>query len=113
MYSKTRPPRWKLTQSAFLFTLWQLEDSLSLPGKAWASEDVDDLLEELRAMQEECEGSLENIPYQLQETSESGQLLRERMDGLENWIAELEGIDFDTSPGEIAQAVRDSNPGIS
>ena len=109
--SKTRPPRWKLTRSSFLSTLWQLEDSI--PNEM-TEEEIESFISELEILKEECEGSLDNMPEQLRDTSESGYLLQERVDGLENWIAELESIDFDhRHPDEIAEVVRDSNPGIS
>lgn len=109
-YSKERPPRWKLTQSAFLSTLWQLEDSI--PNEV-TREDIDNLTSELEGLRDECEYSLDNMPEQLRDTSESGYLLQERIDNLENWIAELESIDFDhMHPDEIAEAVMNANPGI-
>ncbi len=35
------------------------------------------------------------MPEQLQESSDSGQTLQDRIDGLESWISELESVDAD------------------
>ena len=109
-YSKTRPKRSQLTQSSFLANLWDLEDSI--PNEM-SEEDVNSFISELEALKEECEYSLDNMPEQLRDTSESGYLLRERIDNLDDWINELYSIDFDHKhPDEIAEAVSDTNPGI-
>lgn len=110
-YSKTYPKRSQRTQSAFLGALYDIEDSL---GDEITREQAEELESDLDALMDECQGSLDNMPYQLQETSESGVLLQERIYALEEWISEIQGIDWaHTHPNEVAQIIIDANPGIS
>ena len=93
-FSKTRPRRSQLTQSGFLSQLYEIEDALS--GYAWDgdpeafTQEMSSQLEDLKC---ECEDSLQNMPEHLQESSSSGELLQERIDGLDEMIQELEAID--------------------
>lgn len=97
-FSKTQPTRSQLTQSSFLKSLYDLQDRI---GKlsAETTEELDAFLEEIRGdiegMKDEVEGSLENMPEHLRESSSSGQLLQERMEGLESWISDLDQITID------------------
>lgn len=109
-YSKTRPRRSQLTQSAFLSALYEIEDSLH---DGLSEDAAEGLVEELEMLLDQCETSLDNMPYHLQDTSESGVLLRERIDALEEWISEIQNIDWETcGPGEAAQMIIDSEPGF-
>ena len=111
MYSKTYPKRSQLTRSGFLSTLWDIEDGL----KATATpDDGDALIDELEQLQGECEDSLDNMPEQLRDSSDSGMLLQERIDNLGEWIDSIYAIDWDTlTPEEAADAMQDANPGMS
>jgi hypothetical protein len=97
--SKTQPTRSQLTRSAFLGTLWGIEDGLGDRFKGIVSSEdiqsgIDDLISEIEELKDETEGSLDNMPEQLKD-ADSGQLLQERIDGLESWISELDSIDTD------------------
>lgn len=116
--SKDYPPRHLLTQSSFLSQLYQLQD-----GVYTTQDDVESLISDLETLRDECQDSLDNMPESLQESSESGVLLQERIDGLEEWISNLEGIDFhdleEQSQGDeeqlsdlISEAVGEADPGI-
>jgi hypothetical protein len=108
-YSTTPPKRWELTRSVFLRTLWQLED-LTIPQVANES-DADELIDELEMLIEQCEESLENMPEALRDTSESGELLQERIDGLYGWIEQIRDIDWQsTSAEEAVQIIEGENP---
>lgn len=109
-YSKTRPRRSQLTQSGFLSTLYDLEDNL--PSEM-TEDDAQELYGVLDELYDECQNSLDNMPYHLQDASSSGELLQERIDGLEGWMAEINGIDWEaTTPAEAAEMIEDANPGI-
>jgi len=97
-YSKTQPKRSQLTQSGFLSTLYDLQDRIS-DCSADSVEDVialrDEVASEVESLKDEAQSSLDNMPEHLQESSSSGEMLRERIDELENWQSELEGLDFE------------------
>lgn len=98
--SRTAPKPSQLTRSGYLSQLYDLQDRLSsIRDDVNEPEDlstaVDEIKTDLESLKEECEGSLGNMPEALQETSSSGELLRERIDSLDNAISELDGIDCD------------------
>jgi len=99
--SKTAPSRSQLTQSSFLATLYDLEDGMSTRFIGAISEDlpssVEELISEIEQLKDECQDSLDNMPDHLQDSSESGMLLQERIDGLESWSSDLENIDVEFS----------------
>jgi hypothetical protein len=97
--SKTQPTRSQLTRSTFLSTVYAIEDGISDRFKECATSDdiesgIDELISEIEELKDETQGSLENMPQQLQD-ADSGQLLQERIDGLESWVSDLQGIDHD------------------
>lgn len=111
MYSKEQPSRSRLTRSEFLSTYWDIEDSLLQSYDEDSAQELISQLEELRDM---CQDNLDNMPDQLQD-SESGQLLQERIDGLDDWIGEIESIDWEDEEmdgGAAADLIQSSNPGL-
>lgn len=102
MYSKTPPKRSQLTRSAFLSNLYDLQDGLAnrFTDIDAIEDDLQDLISELETMRDEAQDSLDNMPEHLQETSQSGEMLQERIDNLESWINDLENIDTDYEEGE-------------
>lgn len=116
-YSKTYPRRSQLTQSGFLSELWDIEDGIDDRFEGLTDPDEiesakDDLVGELEALMEQCQESLDNMPYELQESSESGQLLQERVYGLEEWIGQIQSIDCDVTGEEVVEQINDANPGV-
>lgn len=98
-FSKTRPERHQLTQSAFYSQLWQLEDDFEKRiYDVGTVEEFPELIEsmsgDLETLMEECQESLDNMPEGLQESSASGELLAERIDSLDSWINELQNVDL-------------------
>lgn len=93
--STTYPKRSQLTRSGFLSQLYGIQDSLGAieAGDGMESE-VGDITTEIGDLRDECQGSLDNMPEHLQESSSSGELLQERVDAMDEWISELEGIDY-------------------
>lgn len=109
-YSKERPRRSQLTQSGFLSTLWDLEDNL--PDEIDEAR-AQELIQELEDLASECQDSLDNMPYHLQEASTSGQLLQERIDDIEDWTIEIDGIDWESvTPEQAAEIIANANPGL-
>lgn len=56
---------------------------------------VQSIIDELETLRDNCQDNLDNMPEGLQE-GDTGQLLQERIDQLEDVISELESIDYDT-----------------
>ncbi len=97
--SKTPPKRSQLTQSSFMSQLYELEDELSNRFNGLETSDdiqgeIDNLVSDLDNLIDETQGSLDNMPQQLQD-GDTGQMLQERIDGLESWKSDLESIDTD------------------
>jgi chromosome condensin MukBEF complex kleisin-like MukF subunit len=92
-YSKTYPKRSLLTQSNFLSQFYDLQDSFSLKADS-LEDDVSDLISNLEMLRDECQDSLDNMPEHLQESSDSGMLLTERIENLDMAISEIESIDL-------------------
>lgn len=83
-----------LTRSEFLGQLYDLQ-ARDIDGES--VEDLesikDELVSDLDSMRSDCEDKRSNMPEQLQD-SDTGNLLQERIDALENAVSELEAIDF-------------------
>jgi hypothetical protein len=95
--SKTAPRRSQLTNSGFLSTYYDLVDNVRnyFTDRDDVQGDLDSYISEIESLRDEQQSSLENMPEHLQENSASGETLRERIDSLENWINELQGVDTD------------------
>lgn len=98
-YSKTRPKPSQLTQSGFLSEMYSITEAYeTLFGSCENLEDMaaerDSMVGDLESLKDECESSLEAMPEHLQDTSMSGELLTERIEGLESWISELENVEL-------------------
>ena len=100
MFSKTPPKRSQLTRSEFLSNLYDLQDGLAnrFTDLDTIEDDIQELIDELNDMQDQCQDSLDNMPEHLQETSEAGQTLQERIDNIDYWVNDLEQIDKDVDP---------------
>lgn len=94
-YSKTPPSRSQLTQSGFLGTLYEIEDRMAAftcDNKEDFDEFKSELVSDIESLRDECQNSLDNMPEQLQ-SAPTGELLQERIDALESWSSEIEGIE--------------------
>ena len=92
-YSKTYPKRSQLTQSNFLSQFYDLQDGLNMTLEN-LEDDIESLTSDLQMLRDECEESLFNMPEHLQDTSDSGMLLTERMENLDCAIDEISTIDL-------------------
>lgn len=84
--SKEYPKPWQLTSSPFLQQQYQIEHAI---GEVDSAEDAKELVEQIRELGEEAQGSLDNMPESLQ-YSPTGELLEERANACEEWASELE-----------------------
>jgi hypothetical protein len=110
--SKTYPKRSQLTQSGFLSQLYDLQDKVaefSASDKDDFDSFKDEILSEIDNLKEECESSLESMPEHLQESSSSGELLTERIDALQSWYDDIDGVECDYDEDEIKEEVKDEN----
>lgn len=105
--SKTPPRRSQLTQSGFLSTLWDIEDRIG----EFTCDDADefesfksDIVSEISDLRDETENSLSNMPDSLQ-YGPTGELLQERIDALESWESEIDGIECDVDVDSIRSDV--------
>jgi len=70
----------------------------------------DDLKQALEELRDETEESKSNMPDSLQEGS-TGELMQERIDGLEEFIQELEGVEIpDEEESESDEEDEDTEP---
>ena len=94
-YSRTMPKQSQLTQSAYLGTVYSIMEEV----EGWSGSDIDDfesfqedVVSQLQDLQGETQDSLDNMPESLQ-YSPTGELLQERIDGLDSAESEVECID--------------------
>ncbi len=104
--SKTKPKPQQLTRSDYLITLLDISDIISglnpESGAEAIAAEIDGIKETVEELKNQCEESLENMPEHLQDTSASGELLAERIEELESYYDELNGIDVDEEMDEEA-----------
>lgn len=98
-YSKTAPRASQLTQSNFYSTVYGVQESLEDANKGeqgLTAEDVktaiEDAANDLEGLQEETQGSLDNMPEGLQQ-GDTGQMLEERVGQLGEAVDALNSID--------------------
>lgn len=88
MRSKTPFKRSQLTQSEYLSQLYDWEDSKAEIG---SMEDAQQFADDIRALGEEQQEKLDNMPEGLQQGS-TGEMLTERAEACESAAAEIEEI---------------------
>jgi len=100
--SKNRPKPSQLTRSEFLSQIYEITeciDDLTINdiGEEGAEDLISDFVSEIESLQDETQGKLDNMPYQLQD-ADVGQMLQERIENLDDMISSLESIDSDVDP---------------
>lgn len=94
--SKTQPRPSQLTQSTFLSEIYSIQEeieSITSESVEDLESTVDEIKSRLEDLKSECENSLDNIPDQLKEC-DTGTLLQERIDGVDEWINNLDSLDL-------------------
>lgn len=112
-YSIIRPRGSQLTKSAF-YSQWRqveesLEDICNLTEKSQLEEPLQEAAETIRALGEECQESLDNMPESLQ-CSPTAELLQERIDACEEYATVLdegEGVVDEDDASELISTARD------
>lgn len=97
------PKRSQLTGSEFLGTVWDIEDD-ELSSFAGDPEDLEEIVERLTELRDECEEKRDNMPEGLYD-SPTGELLGERYDYLEEMIGEIE--DKKSEFSDILESIRE------
>lgn len=109
--SKTPPKRSQLTQSNFLSQLYELEDRLS-EFTCSSKDDFDsfkgEMVADIESVRDECQDSLDNMPDQLQ-SAPTGELLQERIDGMDSWIADIENVECDYDEEDTRSEIKEEN----
>lgn len=98
-YSKTYPKPSQLTQSEFLSEYLSIgEDLETAIGAAFTPEDIGTAIEgavdRIEALQDETQDKLDNMPEGFQQ-GPTGELLQERIDGLDEWTNNLQSVDLE------------------
>lgn len=103
-YSLTRPRPSQLTQSAYYSTVRAMVEEIEDADFTDSDEFeglVDDIKGQVEELRDETQGSLDNMPDQLQ-YSPTGELLQERIDALDSAESELDCVDeFDFDEEEF------------
>jgi hypothetical protein len=108
-YSKTKPRRSQLTQSEFLSTIYDIEDEISAVSEIDEG-DALDFVNRMNDLLSETQNNFDNMKEGLQ-NGDVGAMMEQRIAGLEQWIAEIEGIDWETtSPEEAQELIEQANP---
>jgi hypothetical protein len=109
-YSINKPRRSQLTRSEFLSGLYELEDEIAEyelkdiqveeTTEDTLQTDMDEWVSRIEELRDGCQDRLDNMPEGLQESSDSGMLLQERIDGLNDWITDLGAVDLSIDDNE-------------
>ena len=108
-FSKERPKNSQLTQSNFLSQLYALEEKIeefSCESREDFESFRDELKDDIDTLKDECDESLNNMPEGLQQGS-TGELLQERIDAMDSWSTDIEGIECDYDEDDLRQEVLD------
>lgn len=95
--SKEKPPRSRLTQSDYLGRVYDMQDQTWVEYNATAADvesGIESLRNELEDLLSDTQARLDNMPDNLRDSSESGTLLQERIETIEDAMSELDTIDL-------------------
>ncbi len=97
-FSKEKPKRHQMTNSAFKQSLYQIQDCwLEMFGhldKDSPETIIGEIVDYLQEMCDNCQESLDNMPEGLQE-GDTGQLLQQRIDSLDDAISNIDSLDVE------------------
>ena len=97
-YAKQRPRPSQTTASEFLSALYAIQESMEDAEPTDADDFVsmrDAWAEEIRELGDQQTEKFDNMPPGLQD-GDTGQLLQERADAMEQWAGEVESVEVDT-----------------
>jgi hypothetical protein len=98
-YSKTYPKPSQLTGSAFLSEYLSIGEDLNDAAQAATTgadlqAAVEEAVSRIEGLRDETQDSFDNMPEGFQQ-GDTGEMLQARVDGLEQWQEDLEGVDVD------------------
>lgn len=116
-YSKTRPRASQLTTSEFLGAVYSIQEDMDDATPADVTE-LESLVSEWKLQiedaRDQAQTNFDNMPESLQ-GGDTGQLLESRVNDCDDWISNLDAIDYTLGEGEELddklQEVKDANPG--
>lgn len=92
--SKERPKPSQVASSDYARSVLSLVEGLEAWGKdPWTADDRDSLVSELEQIRDEEQDKLDNLPEGLQQ-GDTGMMLEQRVSDLDEWISELESLEF-------------------
>jgi len=104
------PTKRDLTRSGFAHAIFDIEDAIEgITPDLDLESAVQDISEQVNTLMEETQDSLDNMPEHLQDSSDSGILLQERIDNLEAYISDLESVDTSIDEDMIEEEVEDEH----
>jgi len=106
--SKERPKPQRLTRSDYEITVMDIQDAIDGLTIDNLEDEVSIIVSNIDDLKEECEEKLSNMPEQLQD-GDVGQLLQERIDTLEDWSSNIQGVDIsvDDDEEDVEQRLQD------
>ena len=96
---------WEVTTSDYLLSVGPIANEWSEHYDA-TQDGVEEMVSELESIRDDLQDRLDNMPESLQ-YAPTGELLQERIDGLDSTIDELESIDFDDMKSEVISEMED------
>jgi hypothetical protein len=114
--SNTPPKPQQLTTSSYKINVYGIQDSISelvhfsdVSGLEGAVEDIKSSIDDLIS---EVQGNLDNMPEGLQQ-GDTGQMLQERIDALQQWADEFDSLDFSWDEADEGDASAELDNGAS
>lgn len=102
--SKTKPKPQQLTRDDYAILLLDVDDIKDDLSVGMGGQDVSANLDSIKEMLDEAKDryqeSFDNMPDQLQETSMAGEILTERIEALESYMEDFEGIEVNDDMNE-------------
>jgi len=111
-FSKERPKPSQITGSPWLSELYSLQEQIEATVYDFDELETmrDDTVSSLEELRDQAQDSLDNMPEHLQETSQSGEMLQERIDELESAISDLESLDVPDEEDKSFDNYNESEP---
>jgi len=112
-YSKTYPKPSQTVGSSFLQQFYSLGETMAerFVSLDTFEDERDNLVGDIQELLDECQSSLDNMPEHLQDTSDAGTTLTERIGELEDLIFNLEGMDV-PDPEDIPKEVDEDGDAV-
>lgn len=110
-YSKTKPRQSQLTQSDFWSAWYGIVESIEDNGTPLFDDlesSIEDLKAEIENLKDDTQGKFDNMPQGLQD-GDSGQMLQERVDALEDVIGNLDSVDTSLELGPDIEGMEDGD----